>query len=392
MLGLGQLARTVRPVWRNHGVSFWRFQSTAAYTADDMFKSRLENLRSFITKEIETKDKLDEKIILEYYQQIEAYQRSIYDFNKLSPSKNQYIIESNEILRTVLRNEKTEFNESLLKEIFITQPLFPTLETIIKAYYENGAQVHIPSQLSFIPFRKLVWDGQYQQALDFVELTNGNPRYVAFRRRELMSIFKYFGGSIVGLIAGIHGFVSVCYPEIIAAGAGGTSFGIYGIYACIVTYLVNCGFLAGLSFSSKGMENGNLIFKQSTMPHDWYLKVDQMKMCSKILEADAEINGMDGFATRDVVSRIQKMGFDVNEPEQEVMLRQYWYSSGDGFLWVEPDIDPADVEWWKHLDDIGVKKVWDQDFSRIEQADASEEIEDPEINPSDDLIIPDESK
>lgn len=373
-------------------ITFARLQTTESYTSDDMFQARLDNLKTYLNKEIETKNKLSTETVLGHYRSIETFQRSIYDFNKLSPEKNRYIIESNEILRKILVNQKTEFDELLLKEIFLTQPLFPTLETIIDAYYAKDSKIYISSDLAFIPFRKLVWDGQYQQALDYVNLTNGNERYIAYRKKELVSILKYFGGSIVGLLAGIHGFVSICYPEIIAAGAGGTSFGIYGIYACIVTYLVNCGFLAGLSFSSKGMENGNLIFKQSTMPHDWYLKVDQMKMCSKIIEADAEINGMDGFATREVVSRIQKMGFDVNEPEQEVMLRQYWYSSGEGFMWVEPDIDPADVEWWKHLDDIGVKKVWDQDLSKIEQADASEEVEDPEINPSDDLILPDSSK
>lgn len=373
-------------------VNLKRFQTNGAYTSDDLFQDRLENLKVYIQKEIDTKDKLDTKSVIGFYESIETFQRSIYDFNKLSPQKNKYIIQSNEILKSILLNEKTNFDELLLKEIFLTQPLFPTLETIIKSYYKRDSQVYIPSDLAFIPFRKLIWDGQFQQALDYVNLTNGNERYFAYRRKGLLSILKYFGGSIVGLIASIHGFVSVFYPEIITAGAGGTSFGIYGIYACIVTYLVNCGFLAGLSFSSKGMENGNLIFKKATMPHDWYLKVDQMKMCSKIIEADAEINGMDGFATRDVVSRIQKMGFDVNEPEQEVMLRQYWYSSGEGFMWVEPDIDPADVEWWKHLDDIGVKKVWDQDLSKIEQADASEEVEDPEINTGDDLILPEGTK
>ena len=84
------------------------------------------------------------------------------------------------------------------------------------------------------------------------------------------------------------------------------------------------------------------------------------------------------------------MGFEVNEPEQEVMLRQYWYSSGEGFMWVEPDIDPAEIEWWKHLDDIGVKKVWDQDLNKIEEADACDDnISDDDVT---ELLIPDDKK
>lgn len=383
----------------------WRCQSTttsanlennndASFTADELFDSRLESLEKFADSsylKLESIEMESEKKVLELYNTIENYQRSIYDFNKLSPSQNIFIKKSNDLLKKILLDPKTKFDQELLKKLFITQPLYPTLETIIKSYYSLSSTNYIPSNLALIPFRKLIWDAQFQQALNYVDLTNGNPRYVEHRKGNLIKIFKYFGGSLVGLIGSIHAFVSVFYPEIIHAGTGGTIYGIYGIYACIVTYIVNCGFLAGLAFSSKGLENGNLMFKQSTMPHDWYLKVDQMKMCSKIVEADAEINGMDGFATREVVSRIREMGFEVNEPEQEIMLRQYWYSSGEGFLWVEPDIDPAEVEWWKHLDDIGVKKVWDQDLNKIEQADASEEVED-ENSDGAELLLPDDKK
>lgn len=376
----------------NLGNSDKTFKKTA-FTADDLFDGRLESLEEFANKTFIRLEKLEssaEAKVLELYESIQSYQASIYDFDKLSPEQNIYIRRSNDLLRKILLDPKTTFDEALLKKLFLTQPLFPTLKVIIKAYYSKGPSVFVPSTLALIPFRKLIWDAQFQDALDYVELTNGNKRYIENRKSNLKRIYAYFGGSIVGLIACIHGIVSVFFPELISAGTGGTSYGIYGIYACIVTYIVNCGFLAGLAFSSKGLENGNLMFKQSTMPHDWYLKVDQMKMCSKIVEADAEINGMDGFATRDVVSRIQQMGFEVNEPEQEVMLRQYWYSSGEGFLWVEPDIDPAEIEWWKHLEDIGVKKVWDQDLNKIEEADASEDVEDGDNGAE--LFISDEKK
>ena len=349
------------------------------FTADALFEERLKSIEEIANEtyfQLETIGASSEERVLELYKSIQNYQTSIYDFDKLTLEQNIYLRRSNDLLKKLLVDPKTHFDEMLLKKLFISQPLFPTLKAIIKAYYSEGPSVCIPSALALIPFRKLIWDADFQDALDYVELTNGHKRYIENRKRNIKRIYAYFGGSIVGLIACIHGAVSVFFPELISAGAGGTSYGIYGIYACIVTYIVNCGFLAGLAFSSKGLENGNLMFKQSTMPHDWYLKVDQMKMCSKIVEADAEINGMDGFATRDVVSRIQKMGFEVNEPEQEIMLRQYWYSSGEGFLWVEPDIDPAEIEWWKHLDDIGVKKVWDQDLNKIEEADASEDVED----------------
>ena len=78
------------------------------------------------------------------------------------------------------------------------------------------------------------------------------------------------------------------------------------------------------------------------------------------------------------------MGFVVNEPEQEVMMRQYWYSSGEGFTWVEPDLDPAEIQWWNHLKEIGVKKFWDKDYVKLEGSPDVEENSDDE-----DLILPD---
>ena len=390
-------------IYRNGILRSIRYQSTnTKFTADNLFTSRLESLENHINKEfleIDNIKTLDNNKIIDFYNSIENFQREIYDYNQLSPNDNIFIIKSNELLNELLNDSKTNFNDELLRKLFIKQPLFPTLKTIINAYYSKNSSNHIDSNIAMIPFRKLIWDAQFQHALDYVELTNGNERYIEYKKKSLFNVLKYFGGSLVGLIACIHGSISVFFPELIEAGTGGTSFGIYGIYACIITYFVNCGFLAGLAFSSKGLENGNLMFKQSTMPHDWYLKVDQLKMCSKIVEADSEINGIDGFATRDVVKRVQQMGFEVNEPEQEVMLRQYWYSSGEGFMWVEPDIDPAEIEWWKHLDNIGVKKVWDQDLNKIEQADATEEINENENeNESDDndndaeLLLPSDKK
>ena len=344
------------------------------YTLDELSETRISVLEDLLKKEIYHGGEVVDDKVIEVCQAIMSFQSSIYDYSKLAPSENEFITRTNDLLKKVLTSENVNFNDDLLKKLFLLQPQFPTLKAITTSFYRQGSNLHIPSDVAMVPFRKMIWDAQFQHALDFVELTNGHKNYIEFKKGKLMSILRYFGGSIVGLIACLHGFISVFFPELIDAGAGGTTFGIYGIYACIVTYFVNCGFLGALAFSSKGLENGNLIFKHSTMPYDWYMKVDQMKMCSKIVEADAEINGIDGFATRDVVKRVQSMGFDVNEPEQEVMLRQYWYSSGEGFIWVEPDIDPAEVEWWKHLDDIGVKKVWDQDFSKIESAEADEDI------------------
>lgn len=33
----------------------------------------------------------------------------------------------------------------------------------------------------------------------------------------------------------------------------------------------------------------------------------------------------------------------------DIKMQAYWMSGGDGFEWVEPDQDPADLIWKQHL-------------------------------------------
>jgi len=358
-------------------------------TSDELNSHRLDSLKALAHKEfldskaLKNKEKASEKAF-EIVSTVKTFQDSIYQYSKLHPEKEPLIMESNQLLGELLQSKKITFDEALLTKIFKLEPKYPTLKTVIEAYYSQDAKLYIPVELATIPFRRLLWDASFQDALNYIELTTGSQRYFTHRKTLIKRYIGYFGGSMAGLIGSIHAVVLLFYPQLLHSGTGGTHFGIYGIYAMIVTYFVNCGFLATMAFSSRGMENGSLLFEHGTMPWDWFQKVDEMEMCAKVLEADAAIHGAEGFATRPIVSRINLLGFVVNEPEQEVMMRQYWYSSGEGFTWVEPDLDPAEIQWWNHLKEIGVKKFWDKDYVKIE---SSSEVGDE--GDQDDLILPD---
>ncbi|GME85376.1 unnamed protein product [Ambrosiozyma monospora] len=216
--------------------------------------------------------------------------------------------------------------------------------------------------------------------MDLIESTASTSRYQNKQITKMWRLFGYSMGGTTGMLAMIHAWLSFRYPEIMHYG----DYGIYGIYAAIVSYLVNCGFLASLAFSSKGLENGNLMYAKNTLPHNWYIKLNELKMCSKVVLADAEINGEEGFATREIVERVKKLGYEVNEPEQEVMLRQYWYSSGEGFVWCEPDLDPAELLWWDHLHDVGVKTIWDVNYERLQEQQQEQQRKSLDGNDADD--------
>ena len=358
-------------------------------TSDGLNKQRFDSLKllahnEFLENKSLTSEKKASEKAFEIVSTVKAYQDSIYEYSKLHPEKESLIVESNKLLVEILRSKKINFDETLLTKILKLEPKYPTLKTIVEAYYSQDSKLYIPVELATIPFRRLLWDASFQDALDYIELTTGSERYFNHRKSLIKRHVGYFGGSIAVLIGSIHAVVLLFFPEILHSGTGGTHFGIYGIYAMIITYFVNCGFLATMAFSSRGMENGSLLFEHGSMPWNWFQKVDEMEMCAKVLEADAAIHGEEGFATRPIVSRINSMGFVVNEPEQEVMMRQYWYSSGEGFTWVEPDLDPAEIQWWNHLKEIGVKKFWDKDYVKLEGSPDVEENSDDE-----DLILPD---
>lgn len=374
--------RAVKPVWR-HPLLVARSYASKDTSAETLGELRFKNLNKLVREELEN-GQLAKAKVLNVIKTCKSFQDSVYAYNKLDPEDNELIKRSNGLITEVLTSKEVTFDRDLLSQLLRLQPEYPTLKSIIEAWYKRDPKAYIESDLAMIPFRRLLWDADFQRALDYIELTTGSQRYFDHRKDLMKTDLGYFGGTMVGLIAVIHVIVKIYYPDIMHSGTGGTKYGIYGIYAMIVSYFVNCGFLAALSFSSKGMENGALMFKHNTMPWDWYQRVDQMSMCAKILAADAAIHGADGFATRDIVSRINEMGFDVNEPEQEIMMRQYWYSSGDGFVWCEPDLDPAEMEWWQHLDERGVKKFWDPDYQKIDDGEKGAEPEDED----EDLVLP----
>lgn len=378
-------------------VGTFRFESSInkGMSTDELNSRRLNSIEEMANRDFfhSKKDKENStQTALQIASACKRFQDSIYQYAKLEPGKNPLIVESNRLIEKVLKSKSINFDVELLRKLLTLQPKYLTSKTIIESYYSLDPKAYVPSDIARIPFRKYVWDADFQRALDYIELTTGNQRYLNYRQSLIKKYLGYFGGTMVGLIGVIHVIVKLFFPDLVHSGTGGTKFGIYGVYAMIVSYFMNCGFLATLAFSSRGMENGSLLFKHGSMPWQWYQKVDQMQMCAKVLEADAAIHGAEGFATREVVSRIKAMGFDVNEPEQEVMMRQYWYSSGEGFVWVEPDLDPAELQWWDHLHEVGVKRFWDKDYDKLGgTAAVDQDISNDDDDGDDDLLLP-ESK
>ncbi|KAG7813940.1 hypothetical protein KL921_000214 [Ogataea angusta] len=289
------------------------------------------------------------------------FQDSVHETKKTNVLEDELIVKSNALMQKVFLAEKVDYSQALLTDFLKLKPHVASIKFALTCYYMKNTNKVLKVETAMIPLRNLLYDAKFQEALDVIELTTGFPRYYEFKsvkwRRMVIKFFAGIGGTIGAMDLSFRFLLPGFFQSNV----------VYGLYGAVGTFLANAGFMAMMAFSTKGQENGALRFEKGTLPATWYKKVDQMKMCAMVLECDAEINGREGFASRPVVERIHKMGFVVNEPEQEIMLRQYWVSSGEGFVWCEPDLDPADIEWWQHLEKIGVKKIWDKDYEQLDQ-------------------------
>ncbi|KAM9891935.1 hypothetical protein OXX79_010367, partial [Metschnikowia pulcherrima] len=54
---------------------------------------------------------------------------------------------------------------------------------------------------------------------------------------------------------------------------------------------------------------------------------------------------------------------------EDLKLQAYWMSGGDGFEWVEPDQDPAELLWKTHLDSSNRPQVRNADSKSLKWAE-----------------------
>ena len=96
-----------------------------------------------------------------------------------------------------------------------------------------------------------------------------------------------------------------------------------------------------------------------------------MLFSAKIVEADRQLNG--GESNPEIINELCRTSDDMFNTQrtlqpgynregekirlleakdnmEDLKMQAYWMSGGDGFEWVEPDQDPADLIWKQHLD------------------------------------------
>lgn len=319
---------------------------------------------------IMTSSNLDQPQVIQMLKVCQSFQLKIYEYEKFwdNPINKQI----NQKINDILLDERVQLNKDLLREIFKLKLPVLTNINIIRLYYTQNPDAVIDKPTALIPFRDSLFHGDLKNALTITDLTVGHPNYIKGKHQEFRSgIIKLIGSSV-----GISVFSKYGVQELIDSGfvSDGWRY-LSSINSLLITYLINSSFLLTIvRFGRQAIASGGdyLTWQKGTFYSHWFKHADEMLFCSKIVEADIKLNGggiSGGEVSRDLVEELCRKDqynetslrpgytadgkkirlLDVKDNLEDLKLQAYWMSGGDGFEWVEPEQDPAELIWKQHL-------------------------------------------
>ncbi|CCH45394.1 putative membrane protein [Wickerhamomyces ciferrii] len=274
-----------------------------------------------------------------------TFTKMIKDVLNFNSKRNE--VQVSKLIDDILSSPNFKINQESLKEIMVLKPPASHIIKIINVYYAKNPEAHIPRSTAMLPVRHLLWDGDIESATKVVELTTGSPQFIAYKRqKQAHTLMKYFAG-LGGLVGTVDiGFRSAGLEPMV------------GVYAMIVTYVLNMTLFATLSFSDKITGQSPLIQFQKGVSQIYRSRhSDELEMLTRVAEVDSKLNGVEGFLSANFVHKLDSKDLEPVEPESEIMMQEYWLSGGDNFEWSEPDQDPADIIWEKRINELSPKTL-----------------------------------
>lgn len=273
-------------------------------------------------------------------------------------------------IEALLASERVQFDESLLKSIFLMKFPSKTVISIIHSYYQRNPKATIDLSLALIPLRESLFNAELKEALEITDITTGHANYVEKKNTLMRQGFYRLGATALGVAA----FTKFGSQFAVEAGLLlDTWVQLAGLNAVILTYIFNSSFLVALVKLTRQLSTAGgdfLVWQKGTFYTNWYRYSDLMSMCAKIVEADIKLNGgVDSSAwLMEELTRSEPVmgnGFtlspgtnkegkkvrllEARENLEDLKMQAYWITGGDGFEWVEPDQDPAELIWRNQL-------------------------------------------
>ncbi|KAI5951508.1 hypothetical protein KGF54_004582 [Candida jiufengensis] len=368
MLKLG-LKRSIIPVRR---LQLLRFNSsTASFTQSD---SPYEYIKDYPTLYEQIKTNItsnsDNDSILEAVRSIKLLQ-SKYPIHDQLEANSKLTTNSISIINLIFQN-KNSLSPTLLKELFtLNLPTIINLK-IINLYYElnPGSKTIIDKEVALIPLRNAIFNADFAKAIKITDTTVGHPNYILAKDKVMKSsILK-----LISTVVGITLFTKFGVTSLIDSGFLSPAWHHLGaINSILLTYIINTTFFVSIvKFGRTLISSGGdyLTWQHGTFYSHWFKHSDEMLFNSKIIESDRDLNN--GESSPYIIEEICReapetrsnrnilhAGYDRDgnkirlmqqkDDLEKIKFQAYWMTGGDGFEWVEPDQDPAEIVWRNHL-------------------------------------------
>lgn len=209
---------------------------------------------------------------------------------------------------------------------------------------------YVPIDIVSIPFRRAVYSGELDKSFEIIDQSAASPNYMRSVKDTWRKWATRWGVGTGSLILGVHG--------LLASGAVGTWESTSGVLAMVFAYVCNMTILGGLAFAGRISGVGEYIrWIPGTPTTYWYSHALEMKMASSIAAIDQALPENQNEQSFRVKKLLQNRKMMAVEVEQEKLMKEYWARGGEGFQWIEPDQDPADILWRQKVELTKAKRL-----------------------------------
>lgn len=254
--------------------------------------------------------------------------------------------EARELLRSVLKSENVHISENTVRRFVLSKP-FPMSESsieVIKRFNEQNPTKYLPLDTSFIPFRRAAYGARFDQGLKLIDITVGKEsNWSQFATRETRKLVHYWAGSNIAVLTALE--------SLFQSGLIGTWQNTGLILTMVATYISAVCVYAYIAFAGRSAGVGEVLeWMEGTTPSYKYRFAAEMKMSSILAAMNRSLPENANEVSLELLNELKQRQMKVIEDQQETFMKEYWARGGEGFEWVEPDQDPAELLWRQKME------------------------------------------